>query len=137
MPNSASGAASAGAASAGAALNPRGDANGDGNVDGLDIAFVKAPGTWSYSPEQCVEIARRDYTPDVTEFHIVGGLHPHWKFDVYVDILKALKKAFPKVHLKAFTMVEIDWLARLAKMSIEDNVDILRKAGLDSCPGVF
>ena len=96
---------------------------------------VKAPGTWSYSPEQCVEIARRDYTPDVTEFHIVGGLHPHWKFDVYVDILKALKKAFPDVHLKAFTMVEIDWLARLAKLSIEDTVDILRDAGLDSCPG--
>jgi aminodeoxyfutalosine synthase len=96
---------------------------------------VKAPGTWSYSPEQCVEIARRDYTPDVTEFHIVGGLHPHWKFDVYVEILQALKKAFPKVHLKAFTMVEIDWLARLARKSIEDTVDILRDAGLDSCPG--
>jgi len=96
---------------------------------------VTAPGTWSYSPEQCVEIARRDFTPDVTEFHIVGGLHPHWKFDVYVDILAALKEAFPQVHLKAFTMVEIDWLARLAKKSIEDTLDILIAAGLDSCPG--
>jgi aminodeoxyfutalosine synthase len=96
---------------------------------------VKAPGTWSYSPEQCVEIARRDYTPDVTEFHIVGGLHPHWKFEVYVDILKALKQAFPDVHLKAFTMVEIDWLARLAKLSIEDTLDMLMEAGLGSCPG--
>ena len=96
---------------------------------------VKAPGTWSYSPEQCVEVARRDYTPDVTEFHIVGGLHPHWKFEVYVDILKALKKAFPDVHLKAFTMVEIDWLARLAKLSIEDTLDMLMEAGLGSCPG--
>lgn len=96
---------------------------------------VTAPGTWSYSPEQCVEIARRDWTPDVTEFHIVGGLHPHWKFEVYVDILRALKKAFPSVHLKAFTMVEIDWLARLAKKSIEETLDILMEAGLDSCPG--
>lgn len=96
---------------------------------------VKAPGTWSYSPEQCVEIARRDYTPEVTEFHIVGGLHPHWKFEVYVDILKALKQAFPDVHLKAFTMVEIDWLARLAKLSIEDTLDMLMEAGLGSCPG--
>ena len=96
---------------------------------------VKAPGTWSYSPEQCVEIARRDYTSDVTEFHIVGGLHPHWKFEVYVDILKALKQAFPDVHLKAFTMVEIDWLARLAKLSIEDTLDQLMEAGLGSCPG--
>jgi aminodeoxyfutalosine synthase len=96
---------------------------------------VKAPGTWSYSPEQCVEIARRDYTPDVTEFHIVGGLHPHWKFEVYQDILKALKQAFPKVHLKAFTMVEIDWLARLSRLSIEETLDLLMEAGLDSCPG--
>jgi aminodeoxyfutalosine synthase len=96
---------------------------------------VTAPGTWSYGPDDCVEIARRDYTPDVTEFHVVGGLHPHWKFDVYVDILRALKKAFPTVHLKAFTMVEIDWLAKMAKKSIEETLDILVEAGLDSCPG--
>ena len=96
---------------------------------------VTAPGTWSYSPEQCVEIARRDWTPDVTEFHIVGGLHPHWKFHVYVDILKELKKAFPQVHLKAFTMVEIDWLAKLAKKSVDETLDLLIEAGLDSCPG--
>jgi aminodeoxyfutalosine synthase len=96
---------------------------------------VTAPGTWSYSPEQCVELARREATDDVTEFHIVGGLHPHWKFPVYLDILKALKQAFPKVHLKAFTMVEIDWLARLAELSIEDTLDLLTEAGLDSCPG--
>ena len=52
-----------------------------------------APGTWSYSPQECVEIARRDFTPQVSEFHIVGGLHPRWKFGVYLDILKALKAA--------------------------------------------
>jgi aminodeoxyfutalosine synthase len=94
-----------------------------------------APDTWSYSPEECVEIARRDFTPDVTEFHIVGGLHPRWKFSVYVDILQALKEAFPTVHLKAFTMVEIDFLAKIGKMSVEDTIATLRDAGLDSCPG--
>ncbi len=94
-----------------------------------------AEGTWSYSPAECVEIARRDWSPDVTEFHIVGGLHPRWKFDVYVDILKALKEAFPTVHLKAFTMVEIDFLAKLAKLSVPETITVLREAGLDSCPG--
>ncbi len=94
-----------------------------------------APGTWSYSPQECVEIARRDYTPEVTEFHIVGGLHPKWKFPVYLEILQALKDAFPGVHLKAFTMVEIDWLARLAEKSVPETLQILREAGLDSCPG--
>jgi aminodeoxyfutalosine synthase len=94
-----------------------------------------AEGTWSYSPAECVEIARRDYSPDVSEFHIVGGLHPRWKFPVYVDILRELKKAFPSVHLKAFTMVEIDFLAKLAKMTVPDTITALREAGLDSCPG--
>jgi aminodeoxyfutalosine synthase len=94
-----------------------------------------AEGTWSYSPAECVEIARRDWSPDVSEFHIVGGLHPRWKFHVYVDILKALKEAFPTVHLKAFTMVEIDFLSKLAKLSVPDTITALREAGLDSCPG--
>ncbi len=94
-----------------------------------------APGTWAYTPQECVEIARRDWTPDVTEFHVVGGLHPQWGFQVYVDILRALKEAFPTVHLKAFTMVEIDWLARLADKTVPQTLEILREAGLGSCPG--
>ncbi len=94
-----------------------------------------APGTWSYSPEECVELARRDFMPGTSEFHIVGGLHPRWKFHVYTDILRALKAAFPDVHLKAFTMVEIDFLAKLAKKSVPKTIAILREAGLDSCPG--
>ncbi len=94
-----------------------------------------APGTWSYTPEECVEMARRDFMPGTSEFHIVGGLHPRWKFDVYVEILRALKAAFPDVHLKAFTMVEIDFLAKLAKKSVPETIELLRDAGLDSCPG--
>ena len=94
-----------------------------------------AEGTWSYSPEECVEIARRDFSPDVSEFHIVGGLHPRWKFQTYLEILSSLKKAFPTVHLKAFTMVEIDFLAKLAKLSVPETIKALREAGLDSCPG--
>jgi len=94
-----------------------------------------AEGTWSYSPEECVEMARRDFIPGTSEFHMVGGLHPRWKFHVYVDILKALKAAFPQVHLKAFTMVEIDFLAKIGKMSVPACIQVLRDAGLDSCPG--
>jgi len=95
----------------------------------------EAEGTWSYSPQECVDLARNDWTPDVSEFHIVGGLHPRWKFPVYVEILKALKEAFPTVHLKAFTMVEIDFLAKIGKMSVPETIAVLRDAGLDSCPG--
>jgi aminodeoxyfutalosine synthase len=82
-----------------------------------------------------VELARRDFIPGTSEFHLVGGLHPRWKFHVYVDILRALKEAFPQVHLKAFTMVEIDFLARIGKLSVPECLRTLREAGLDSCPG--
>ena len=94
-----------------------------------------APDAWSYSPAECVELARKDFTPQVSEFHIVGGLHPRWKFGIYLDILRALKANFPTVHLKAFTMVEIDFLAKIGKLSVPDTIAALRDAGLDSCPG--
>nr|MBC8424634.1 CofH family radical SAM protein [bacterium] len=77
----------------------------------------------------------RDFIPGTSEFHIVGGLHPRWKFPVYLDILRALKDAFPAVHLKAFTMVEIDFLAKIGKLSVPETIAALRDAGLDSCPG--
>ncbi len=94
-----------------------------------------AAGAWAYTPQECVELARRDWTPDVTEFHVVGGLHPDWDFDVYLEILRSLKRAFPAVHLKAFTMVEIDFFARITGLPLAETIARLRAAGLGSCPG--
>jgi aminodeoxyfutalosine synthase len=94
-----------------------------------------APGTWAYTPAECVQIARRDWSARVSEFHVVGGLHPRWKFADYCAILRALREAFPAVHLKAFTMVEIDFLARLARLSVPETIGELQEAGLGSCPG--
>src|SRR3982750_3627257 len=48
----------------------------------------------------------------VTEFHIVGGLHPELTLDWFCEMLRGLKQRFPQVHLKAFTMVEVAYLAR-------------------------
>jgi aminodeoxyfutalosine synthase len=98
-------------------------------------ADPRAPGAWAYTPDECVALARRDWTPDVTEFHIVGGIHPTWGFGDYLAILRALKRAFPDVHLKAFTMVEIDHFARIAGLSLRETIARLREAGLGSCPG--
>jgi len=100
-----------------------------------DPAAPDAPDAWAYTPQQCVELARRDWTPDVSEFHIVGGIHPTWDFAAYLAILRALKAAFPAVHLKAFTMVELDHFARIAGLSLPETIARLREAGLGSCPG--
>jgi aminodeoxyfutalosine synthase len=71
----------------------------------------------------------------VRELHIVSGLHPDLPFAWYLDMLRALKQSFPKLHLKAFTAVEIDYLAKLSGLSVIETLEQLRDAGLGSLPG--
>ncbi len=94
-----------------------------------------APGAYTYAVEEAVQRAASGYDESVTEFHIVGGLHPTLTFDYYLDLLRALKQRFPAVHLKAFTMVEVAYLAKIAKLSNRDTLLKLKEAGLDSHPG--
>jgi aminodeoxyfutalosine synthase len=85
--------------------------------------------------EEAWETAASGYTEAVTEFHIVGGLHPDLPLEYFLDLVQGLKVRFPKVHIKAFTMVEVAFLARRAKLTIEETLVKLREAGVDSMPG--
>src|SRR5258708_13671286 len=69
--------------------------------------------------EEAYETAASGYSEAVTEFHIVGGLHPDLPFQYYLDLISGLKERFPQVHLKALTMVEIAFLAKRGKLTIE------------------
>ena len=71
----------------------------------------------------------------ITEIHIVNGLHPGLAFDYYTELLAGLKRIQPSIHLKAFTAVEIFYFAKKFGMSIEEVLQALRAAGLDSLPG--
>lgn len=73
--------------------------------------------------------------PDLTEVHMVSALHPKKTFDYYIDVVRAVKKHLPNVHLKAFTPVEIVHFAKIANLSIEEVLTRLHEAGLDSLPG--
>jgi aminodeoxyfutalosine synthase len=90
---------------------------------------------WTYSVEEAVEVAARDVSEAVTELHIVGGLHPKLGLDYYGNLFRALKVRFPWVHLKALTMVELDFLSQRSKLPVEEVVRRLVAAGLGSCPG--
>lgn len=94
-----------------------------------------APGAYTMALEEAFEAAASGYSEAVTEFHIVGGLHPDLPFRYYLDLISGLKERFPQVHLKALTMVEIAFLAKRAKLSIEETLRQLKNAGLDSLPG--
>jgi aminodeoxyfutalosine synthase len=96
---------------------------------------AKDPKAYTMSLDQVWTRAAEGWSEAITEFHIVGGLHPELSLDWYCEMLRGLKERFPNVHLKAFTMVEIAYFAQRHKMSY---VDVLRKlidAGVDSLPG--
>jgi len=94
-----------------------------------------APGAYTLALEEAFQVAASGYDDSVTEFHIVGGLHPSLPFTYYLDLIRGLKARFPQVHLKAFTVVEIAYLARLAKLSIRETLEQLKEAGVGSLPG--
>jgi aminodeoxyfutalosine synthase len=90
---------------------------------------------WEMSHEDVWANAARQGGDTVTEFHIVGGLHPDLSLEWYCEMLRGLKERFPKAHLKAFTAIEIGWFAQREKMSIAEVLEKLREAGLGSLPG--
>ncbi len=92
-------------------------------------------GTYTMALEEAWSSAGEGYSEAVTEFHIVGGLHPDLPFEYFLDLVKGLKLRFPKVHIKAFTMVEVAFLAKRAKLSIPEALIQMKHAGVDSCPG--
>ncbi len=108
--------------------------------------FQRKPGqagAYEFSIEQIAQKGRDAQARGATEMHIVGGLHPKLSFDYYLEMLRTLKTEAPKLHLKAFTAVEIVHLARVSKQALRKDfaggvkvvLEALRDAGLDSLPG--
>ncbi len=93
------------------------------------------PNSYTMSLEQVWETAGRGWAEAITEFHIVGGLHPELSLDWFCQMLRGLKERYPQIHLKAFTMVEIGYFARREKISVREVLERLRDAGMDSLPG--
>jgi aminodeoxyfutalosine synthase len=96
---------------------------------------AKDPKAYTMSLEEVWQRAGEGWSEAVTEFHIVGGLHPELTLDWYCEMLRGLKQRFPQVHLKAFTMVEVAYLAQRGKISVREVLERLRDAGMDSMPG--
>jgi aminodeoxyfutalosine synthase len=95
----------------------------------------EAPGAYNFALEEIYARAEQGMREGALEFHIVGGLHPDLPFQYFLDLVSGLKQRFPQVHLKAFTMVEVAYLAKRAKLSIAETLQQLKSAGVDSLPG--
>ncbi len=85
--------------------------------------------------EEIVERARTKMPENCTEIHLVGGLDPRLKIEYYESYIKGLSEAFPDIHIKTLTPVEVVFIARMSKMNIGDVIERLGKAGMGSMPG--
>jgi aminodeoxyfutalosine synthase len=85
--------------------------------------------------EMSIEEMIQKCSGDISEIHISGGMPPEWKLDNYIEIVRALRQAYPRVGIKAFTAVEVEWAARISKQSIESVLSQLKEAGLTALPG--
>lgn len=90
---------------------------------------------WELSLEQMMDIVRKYDDEAVTEVHIVGGVHPKMNLDFFCDLLTRIKEHRPDLHRKGFTAVELEYMIRKAKLTIEEGMQKLKDAGLQSLPG--
>ena len=84
---------------------------------------------------QILERAKAAHELGATELHIVGGLHHKLPFSYYVDLIRWIKEVYPEIHIKAYTGVEVEFFAKIAKISIRQVLEQLVEAGLGSLPG--
>jgi len=96
---------------------------------------LRDPKGYVMSDEQIVARGQEAVDNGCTEMHIVGGLHHQRDYDWYVNTVRILHDAFPELHLKAWTAVEINWFEFLAKRSVRDILQELIDVGLGSMPG--
>ncbi|MBK7874700.1 MAG: aminofutalosine synthase MqnE [Planctomycetes bacterium] len=101
-------------------------------------AFQRLPGqagAYVMTPEDAALKITAQLDEPVTEVHMVAGIHPKLEYGYYLDLLRAVKKARPSIHIKAFTMVELDQIAKKAKKPLAEVLPELVEAGLGSVPG--
>jgi aminodeoxyfutalosine synthase len=91
-------------------------------------------GAYELTIEEIIKKLSSRTTP-LREVHIVGGLHPDWPFVHYLKMISSIKKAFPNIHIKAFTAVEVDHMRRISGLSLSDVLKTLKRHGLDTMPG--
>lgn len=90
---------------------------------------------WELSIEDMLDkVKKYDGRPE-TEVHIVGGVHPKMNLHFFADLLRRIRAHRPDLHIKGFTAVELDYMFRKAKLSVEEGLKLLQEAGLQSLPG--
>src|SRR5262245_44964420 len=98
-------------------------------------ADLRSPRGYVMSDEQILDRAAEAERRGATELHVVGGLHHQLPYEWYLNVVRIVHQAHPRLHLKAYTAVEWDWFARLTGRPTLDLLAEFKDAGLGSLPG--
>jgi aminodeoxyfutalosine synthase len=90
---------------------------------------------WELSIDQMLDIVKSYDGKPITEVHIVGGVHPKMNMAYFIELIQKIHAHRPDLHVKGFTAVELDYMFRKAKMTVEEGMKALKDAGLQSLPG--
>lgn len=97
--------------------------------------YAKKEEGWELGIDQMLDIVKSYDGKPVTEVHIVGGVHPKMNLSYFIELISKIQDHRPDLHIKAFTAVELDYMFRKAKVSVEEGMQMLKEAGLQSLPG--
>jgi 7,8-didemethyl-8-hydroxy-5-deazariboflavin synthase CofH subunit len=100
--------------------------------------FARGPGAadaYSHSPEEVVRRAKEAWERGATEVCIQGGLPKDLDGFFYRDLLRAIKRAIPEMHVHAFSPMEIDYGVAKTGMALRDYLRMMKDEGLGSIPG--
>ena len=101
-------------------------------------AFQAKPGdprAYALSAEDIIKELEKPENMGVRELHMTSGHNPKLKIDYFEDLFRKIKTHFPSIHLKVFTMIEMDYYARISGLTTDTFLDRCMAAGLESCPG--
>lgn len=90
---------------------------------------------WEMGLEQMMDMVRKYDGQEITEVHIVGGVHPKMNLEFFCELVSKIRAHRPGLHIKGFTAVELDYMFRKAKLTTEEGLQKLKDAGLQSLPG--
>ena len=90
---------------------------------------------WELSLQQMLDIVHSYDGKPVTQVHIVGVVHPKMNLEFFLELLRKIKQLRPDLHIKGFTAVELDYMFRKAKVTVDEGLQMMKDAGLESLPG--
>ena len=99
------------------------------------IKISKKEDAWESTIDEMVDKLKEYEGKEITEVHLVGGVHPKMGLHYFIELIEKIKEIRPDIHVKAFTAVELEYMCRKAKVSYKEGLKMLKDAGQDSLPG--